>query len=375
MVGFLTLYFLIYGSIHYEVYCRVSKLLPDDRASKLALIAFFAVMIVAPVASSLIEHYGHYSLARVLAWGGFLWMGFVLLLFIASLLIWLPQLGFFITSRLWPGLALVPGPRFYALAALALAVPFFFYGLIEARLVRVEHVKLETQKLPPGVKRLKVVQISDMHLSLTTGVGAVKAVTDLIRDEKPDLLVSTGDMLDGFIFHLDELARLFDRIEPPLGKFAVSGNHEVYAGLTWSHKCLELLGFTFLRNHALKLGDVVNLVGVDDPQTGNRADETSLLDSCQNGLFTILLKHRPVINPSSQGRFDLQLSGHAHRGQIFPFNFIVAIFYPLQGGLYRLERDSVLYTSRGTGAWGPPLRIFAPPEVTVIEVVRRSPVR
>lgn len=90
------------------------------------------------------------------------------------------------------------------------------------------------------------------------------------------------------------------------------------------------------------------------------------------GLFTLLLKHRPTAEADSLGRFDLQLSGHTHRGQIFPFNYVTGAIYPMQEGLYRLAGGSARYTSRGTGTWGPPMRIAAPPEVTIIHLTRQE---
>jgi predicted MPP superfamily phosphohydrolase len=91
------------------------------------------------------------------------------------------------------------------------------------------------------------------------------------------------------------------------------------------------------------------------------------------GLFTLLLKHRPRLNRQALGLFDLQVSGHAHRGQIFPFNLLTALEYPLQDGLYPLDGGGHLYASRGTGTWGPPMRILSPPEITLFEIVPASP--
>ncbi len=110
---------------------------------------------------------------------------------------------------------------------------------------------------------------------------------------------------------------------------------------------------------------------MDDPAGDGSPDETALLQGLDRSRFTILLKHRPRVGRHAEGLFDLQLSGHAHRGQIFPFNLITAIPYPMQDGLYTLAEGSRLYTSRGTGTWGPPMRVFAPPEITVFDIVRK----
>jgi len=107
--------------------------------------------------------------------------------------------------------------------------------------------------------------------------------------------------------------------------------------------------------------------------TGANQNEANLLTRHQSTLFTLLLKHRPRFNEKATGLFDLQLSGHAHRGQIFPFNYVTALEYPQQDGLYSLPGGGQLYTSRGTGTWGPPMRVLSPPEITLFAVVPEQP--
>jgi predicted MPP superfamily phosphohydrolase len=118
----------------------------------------------------------------------------------------------------------------------------------------------------------------------------------------------------------------------------------------------------------------MNVAGVDDPAArrfGLFTDipEMNILSTLDPEQFTLLLKHKPVIDEDSLGMFDLQLSGHTHRGQIFPFKFIVQIFFPKLSGYFDLKENSHLYVSRGTGTWGPPIRFLSPPEVTVIDLV------
>jgi predicted MPP superfamily phosphohydrolase len=117
---------------------------------------------------------------------------------------------------------------------------------------------------------------------------------------------------------------------------------------------------------------VLNIAGIDDPMTGEQVDEKALLAQGGNGLFTIFLKHRPEALSESIGLFDLQLSGHTHYGQLFPFRLISQMVYPMQNGPYYLDKGSVVYTSRGSGTWGPPIRVLATPEITIIDIVREK---
>jgi predicted MPP superfamily phosphohydrolase len=167
-----------------------------------------------------------------------------------------------------------------------------------------------------------------------------------------------------------EVSGLLGGISTRYGKYAVTGNHEYIAGLTQSLEHIRQFGFKLLRQEAVTVDNVLTIVGIDDPMEGSTTDETALLSSLESDRFILFLKHRPDVPEGSRGLFDLQLSGHTHRGQIFPFSLITGRVYPLQDGLYDLEKGSKLYTSRGSGTWGPPMRVLSPPEVTIIELVR-----
>ncbi|MEW6490627.1 MAG: metallophosphoesterase, partial [Thermodesulfobacteriota bacterium] len=245
------------------------------------------------------------------------------------------------------------------------------YGLFEATDLRVETVRLTTEKLPAGVDRLRIAQVSDLHLGLLHREEALAPVISAVRELEPDLLVATGDIVDAQMDHLDGLTALWQRLEPPLGKFAVTGNHEYYAGLAQGLDFLARSGFAVLRNEAVPVGDTLVIAGVDDPAGSRTPDDAAVLGPAATGaLFTVLLKHRPWVSEAATGLFDLQLSGHTHRGQIFPFHLFVRRAYPYLEGLHTLPGGGRLYVSRGTGTWGPPMRVLAPPEVTLFEIAR-----
>jgi hypothetical protein len=191
-----------------------------------------------------------------------------------------------------------------------------------------------------------------------------------VEAEDPDILVSTGDLVDGDMTKIGALPALFAKFQPRLGKYAITGNHEVYAGLAESLEAEREFGFTVLSGEMKTVGNVLNVVGVDDPAAGLHENEKEILEKAKNGLFTLLLKHRPDPAGESLGLFDLQLSGHTHYGQIYPFRYFAEMVYPLQNGPYYLSKGSVLYTSRGSGTWGPPIRVLAPPEVAIFDIVR-----
>ena len=250
------------------------------------------------------------------------------------------------------------------------------YGYFEAHDIRTEKVRIETAKLPAGIDRLTIAQISDVHLGLIIRGGRLAKMLDIVRAAKPDMFISTGDLVDAQINHLEGLAEQLRGIKTKYGNYAITGNHEYYAGLVKALAFTREAGFRVLRNEAVNAGPIM-LAGVDDRaavQLGleKPASEKELLEKLPRDSFTIFLKHQPRLEQSTTGLFDLQLSGHTHKGQIFPFTLLVQLMFPTIAGDYDLGKGSRLHVSRGTGTWGPPIRFLAPPEVTVIELVRKG---
>ena len=197
-------------------------------------------------------------------------------------------------------------------------------------------------------------------------------MVEKIKSLQPDLLVSTGDLFDTDLDHLGSYVEQLRTIEPPCGKIAITGNHEVYAGLKQAIELTRSAGFKLLRSESLQVAPQLYIAGVDDPEalesnSGDQAEVEALKEIPQSA-FTILLKHRPHICSSTVNRFSLQLSGHTHGGQIFPFILITRLQYKARHGLTKIAQQSYLYLSRGTGSWGPQLRLFAPPEITVFDM-------
>ncbi len=248
------------------------------------------------------------------------------------------------------------------------------YGLMEAALIRIEQVEISSDKLPTGMDRLRIVQICDVHLSPTVGVRRLRRIARMVRGAEPDIIVCVGDLLDSTVHAREELCRVLAALESPLGKYASTGNHEYYAGLEKSIAFTEEAGFRLLRNESERIRPGLSVVGVED-RTARRVrgatwDEQDVLRMAEAGDFVVLLKHRPFVEVESLPLVDLQLSGHTHGGQIFPFSIAIWLYYEYGHGLVRVGESTHLYTSRGTGTWGPPMRVLNPPEVTVIDVVR-----
>jgi len=374
---FLTV-FAIYGGMHVYVFLRARNVFAFGTGTGAALAAFMLVMTFAPVVIRLFERYGYELAARTLSYIAYLWMALLFIFFCSSLLVELVNL----VSRTisWATRAHIPGfliqPRASFLLCLGISFAICVYGYFDAKDIRTERLRIETSKLPAGMDRLTIVQISDVHLGLIVRSARLENILAAVKEAKPDMFISTGDLVDAQINQLPGLAELLRQVSPKYGKFAVTGNHEFYAGLEKALVFTREAGFTVLRGEGVNSGPI-NIAGVDD-HTGVQmgllrpVSEKALLEELPKDKFTLFLKHQPRVAPEALGLFDLQISGHTHKGQIYPFTYLSEFTYPLNAGRYDLPKNSILYVSRGSGTWGPPIRFLSPPEITVIELVRKS---
>jgi predicted MPP superfamily phosphohydrolase len=372
---FLLNFFLIYGSAHLYFYWRVNKAFSLSLPPKVLLTMFLVAMVIAPLAVRLLERDGKTSAATSAAMLGYNWMGFLFLFISIALVLELFRFAHsfgHLFFRLNKPALFQPAP--FLIFCLLLAGAISVYGRFEATNLKVEHHLIRSDRLPAGSPSIRIVQISDLHIGLLVQEKQVRRVVETIKNSKPDLLVATGDIVDGHVSHLDGIAELFKGLNPGLGMIAIPGNHEYYAGLGSARRFLEQSGFRFLRSEGIPAGERLWVVGVDDPMGKRSGDfhpeeESKMLAAAPKDRFVLLLKHRPVVEPGSVNQFGLQLSGHVHKGQIFPFNLLTWISFPIRAGLTKLSKDSSIYVSRGTGTWGPPIRFLAPPEVSVFDIM------
>jgi predicted MPP superfamily phosphohydrolase len=250
------------------------------------------------------------------------------------------------------------------------------YGLHEAAMPTVTPVTVTSRQLPEGFDGLRVALVTDLHVGPVRDASFTQRVVDEGNAPRPDVVVLGGDLVDGKVSQVsDALAPLAD-LKAPLGVFAVSGNHEFISqeADAWLDHW-EKLGITVLRNENVALrrqSDTIRIAGVHD-ETGTGADAADVdgaLGSAPAGGFTILVAHQPRQALDAQGRgIDLQLSGHTHGGQVWPFRYAVRLQQPVIDGL-SMVGDVPVLTSRGAGAWGPPVRVLAPPEIPIITLRR-----
>lgn len=370
--------FLIYGGMHIYAFLRARSAMAFGHAAGAALAAFMLLMTFAPAFIRALEQYDYEATARALSYVAYFWMAALFLFFCGSLVLDLVNLV--IRAAGWmarsdsPTYLLPARTSFFVSLGLSLAV--CVYGYFEALDIRTERVRIETVKLPAGVDRLTIAQITDVHLGMIIRCDRLEKMLAAVKAANPDIFISTGDLVDAQINRMAGLAELLRGVKTKYGSYAITGNHEYYAGLDKALAFTREAGFTVLQNEAVRVGPI-NLVGVDDRtavqlKLEKPVSEKELLTRLPRDRFTLFLKHQPRINRSTFGLFDLQISGHTHKGQIFPFTLATLFFFPWNAGTHDLGSGSLLHVSRGTGTWGPPIRFLAPPEVTIYEIVRKT---
>ncbi len=378
MILFLLSFFLLYGGLHLYFFLKIRAAFAPGAAIQAILVALLILGLLAPLLIRASERFGLEVLARLLSWGGYLWMAVIFLFFSVSLLLDFYRLlvyaaGLVLRTDI---VAYLPTARTLFLIPIAAALIIGGYGFFEAREIRQEHIEIHSNKIPKDTGKIRVVQISDVHVGVLVREKRLAAILRKVKEAQPDLLVSTGDLVDGQLNSMAEAMAQFRDIRPRFGKFAVTGNHEFYAGIDDAIDFITRSGFILLRGEVATVAGVIDLAGVDDPTIrrlgphGGLSDR-EVLSRGGGDRFTILLKHQPLVENDAPGAFDLQLSGHTHRGQIFPFSLITSRFFPLHSGNFRLANGALLHVSRGTGTWGPPIRFLSPPEITVIDLIPR----
>ncbi|MEU9976932.1 metallophosphoesterase [Streptomyces sp. NPDC051014] len=274
--------------------------------------------------------------------------------------------------------------RIVTWSVLGTAAVLLAWGYAEARRVpRVRRLDVELPRLGAGLDGTRVALITDTHYGPLDRARWSERVCETVNTLEADLVCHTGDIADGTAERRRAQAAPLGTVRATKARVYVTGNHEYYSEAQGWVDLMDELGWEPLRNRHLLLergGDTLVVAGVDDVTAessglaGHHADLAGALDGADPGLPVLLLAHQPkFVERAAADGIDLQLSGHTHGGQIWPFHHLVRIDQPALAGLSRHGARTLLYTSRGTGFWGPPFRVFAPSEITLL--VLRSPQR
>jgi predicted MPP superfamily phosphohydrolase len=350
--------------------------LPAPLQNALAIAA--VLLSLAVVLQPAIERTLPARVARAIAWPAYVWLGTLFLLLCATLASD-AILGAFRFALPDGALAGADVDALRALAVIALGGGATAIGVAAAlRGPGVTRVELRLARWPAALDGFRIVQISDVHIGPLLDRRFAASVAERVNALAPDLVAVTGDLVDGSLARLRDDVAPFGAMRARHGVYFVTGNHDWYSGAADWVGYVASLGFVPLRNErrTIGAGDArFDLAGVDDHRgdwrQGSPCDVERALGGRDGSVPVVLLAHDPTtFAEASRYGVDLQLSGHTHGGQIWPFRWFVRLAVPWVEGLHE-RNGSRLYVSRGTGFWGPPLRFLAPAEITEI-VLRRA---
>jgi predicted MPP superfamily phosphohydrolase len=396
MVLFFLIFFTISGLLATYITWRLCSKAAFRRRWKIAMALGIVVTMFIPVLTIMLRRSGFDNLGvYLLTWIGYLGVGFLSFVFsyvVIRDLVWVLLAGFkTIRERLSkPALTaagsrpidnpsrrgfLVSSMNYGIVAAAALSTG---YGIAEAKQTpRVKRVPIKIDHLPPELEGFRIVQITDLHVNPTFQRASVKEIVTVVNTLDADIVVLTGDLVDGSVDqHAFDVAPL-KRISSGSGNFFVTGNHEYYSGVTEWIAEVKRLGFTVLLNeHVVVTRGPAKLLlaGVTDYRGGNflpahRSDPQKALNGAPPADVKILLAHQPKnIFEAARAGYDLQISGHTHGGQFFPWNLLIGFAQPYVSGLHT-HQNTQIYVSRGAGYWGPPVRMGSPSEITLIKLM------
>ncbi|WP_345814765.1 metallophosphoesterase [Paraburkholderia sp. PREW-6R] len=378
--SFLTRIILIGILLHIYVGLRLIPDMPVNATSRWLCALWLVLSIFVIPLGMLARQIKKQPLGDRLAWVGLLAMGFFSSLLVLTFARDLILASLLTVDAIWPNTISIAQWRTGTAAAVPLlALLSTLVGLFNARRrARVRTIEVPIDDLPEALDGFTIVQISDIHVGPTIKRRYVDAIVDAVNRLEPDLIAVTGDVVDGSVPQLTKHTQPLSRLSARHGAFLVTGNHEYYAGANaWIDEFRRLGLNVLLNEHVIVDHDGARAViaGVTDYSAGHhdplhRSDPAAAIAGAPGDvLIKVLLAHQPrSAEAAAAAGFTLQLSGHTHGGQFFPWNFFVRFQQPFTAGLARLNGLWV-YTSRGTGYWGPPKRLGAPSEITRLRLV------
>lgn len=381
LLGFLAVFGTILAASHYYVWVRLIRAAhlppPWGSAATWLLVLMGVALILGMPATFFLPR----RLATPVAWVSYTWMGLLFFLFLLALATDAVRLMIEVTQRA-AQLGLLDADRRVLMQRVLAGIiavgtiGFGVAGLSEGlRRVRVKRIRIALRRVRPSRVGYTIVQLSDVHIGPTIGREFLEDIVARTNALKPDLIVITGDLVDGSVEHLKDAVLPLADLRATDGVYFVTGNHEYFSGVDEWLAYLTKLGIRVLRNERVSIGgaDGFDLAGVDDWTAarygnGHGADLSRALAGRDRNRGLILLAHQPKqVFEAAEADVDLQLSGHTHGGQMFPFGYLVKLQQPYVGG-FHMHQGTALYVSRGTGYWGPPMRVGAPAEITHIEL-------
>lgn len=368
---FITVVLLVYGSANYILFRRITQSLSLTGNAALFLKGILLFLILAYPVGRIAANVN--ILGPTLIWIGSLWLGVMVYGLLTGLSIDLLRLGDLAFGWFpeWVNNNRVIAGRMIFASCATIIVIMLTAGLIRAMYPVIREITVESERFPPGRDEYHIAFFSDAHLGVIVGRKKLAGIVERINEIGADLCLIGGDLVDETPSRIDWAVDILKRIDCPDGVWAVTGNHEFYAGVETCTKMMERAGINLLRDNTAIIAGKVALIGLDDQtggsQFGGRLTPISkLVDSVDGKLPVILLHHSPTrMKEAADAGVDLMIAGHTHGGQMLPFGILTNAIFKVKSGLSHFGKMN-FFLSVGVGTWGPPIRLGTPPEVVHI---------
>lgn len=374
-IVFFGIVFTIYGLINYYIFRRAVSIVPGNY--RLLFTYLFIFVVLSYIVGRFLENYWVWYISDFLVWVGAFWIAIMIYTFLFLILIDL----FRLVNHFLPFFPSVINQNLQktkTIIGLVVSIIVFVVvvgGFINTKLIAIKKYSINIDKKAGSLKSLNIVMASDLHLGTINGKMFTYKIVDKINKLNPDVVLLAGDVIDEDIKPVlrDSVGMALLELKSKYGVYAITGNHEYIGGVNDAVKYLTSHKIQMLRDAFVKIDDAFYIIGREDRDSRRFADyKRKELDQILSGVDkscpVILMDHQPFkLEEAEQNGIDLQLSGHTHNGQIWPFNFIVEKIYELAWG-YKIKGSTHFYVSCGVGGWGPPIRTGSRPEIINIKL-------
>jgi uncharacterized protein len=380
VIIFFVVVFSVYFSVNAYVFFHGLRAIPEGTGLRTLYCVVFLVFALAFIAGRVLERAWLSPLSTFLVWIGSFWLAALVYFVLAVLVIDLVRLANRVVPFFPPWIMTEPAAGWIAVAVLAVVIPLVIAGHLNALYPRVHTMTLHIAKSAHGLKTMRLVVASDIHLGTVIGKSRFDRIVETMNGLHPDLVILAGDIVDEDLGPVikENLGETLRAIKARHGVYGITGNHEYIGGVEEATAYLVEHGVRMLRDTTVTVNDALVLVGREDRSisqfTGKRRRPLEeLLQDVDRRKAVILLDHQPFhLEESEKAGVDLQLSGHTHHGQLWPFNYITQKIYENSWG-YLAKGNTHIYVSSGIGTWGPPVRLGNRPEIVDLTLVFAGP--
>jgi predicted MPP superfamily phosphohydrolase len=374
---FFSIFILLYGLINYYVFFRGLHAIPAGSPIRTVYMVAFWVVSLSFIAGRFLERAAITPFSTAVVWVGSFWFAAFAYFTLAALFIDLLRLVNY-AIPFFPAFITVDIARtkaFLAVGVSSIVVVALVAGYINARNPRLKTLEIHIPKSVDALTTLTVAVASDIHLGTIIGKGRLNRIVDTINSIHADLVLFPGDIVDEDLAPViqQNLGETLRTIKAKYGVYAVTGNHEYIGGVEEAFKYLTDHGIRVLRDEVVTVNGNIILVGREDRSISQFAGKkrkplTELMANVDKRLPILLMDHQPIgLNEAVNAEVDLQLSGHTHHGQLWPFGWITEAIYEVSWG-YKKKNQTHFYVSSGVGTWGPPVRLGNTPEIILLRI-------